>query len=150
MATYRERLAAYDFVDRNVKRATTYTRKAAHLLWAYDKEMLPARPTSYWTLLDQTIQTATDIVRALPNDFFESTETPDYFGMRAVLGDWRSKSSLSDEPYEATQKLLRAFEERRKGAQRAALIARLEDTTGRTPEEAALYQAKADKLRRNA
>lgn len=123
----------------------TYAERTA----AYDRETLPMAPTDYWALLDQAIQTATDVVEALPADFFESTFTPDYFGMRAVFGElWsHDKSSLSDQPYEAAQKLVAAFEERRKGAQRAALIARLEDTNGRTPEEAALYREKAAQLR---
>lgn len=144
MSTYRERIERYERVDRTVKLAVTYLRKASVFLNPDEAET----PSSYWGLLDQSIETATDIVDALPNSFFESTVIGDPFGLvSAMHGDPRSRHNLSDDPLEKARALVAALERRREREQVLRRIAQLENVEGRTPGEAEVFLARAARMR---
>lgn len=135
-----ERARIYEKVDRSVKTATTYLRKASHLLYVARHHDLPLS-TNYWTLLDQALATAVDVVEALPDDFFEDVPAGD-----SMLGSLDG-FNLSDGPMEAAEKVVAALQARRAALATTRLIAKLENTRGRSPEEAAVYLAKAEELR---
>lgn len=136
--SYSERMAIYDRVDRNAKLATTYLRKASD--WLHDVKPIP---TQYWALLDAALAAAVEIVAKLPDSFFVSEPTEDWLGL-AVRGE---KLNLSDGPLEAARKLVTALEGRRRRVDVLRKVGRLEDPSGRTPEEAALFAQKAAELR---
>lgn len=141
--TYRERMALREKVERSAKMATTYLRKAGGALhWSTDRPI----SVSYWTLLEQALQTALDIVEELPDDFFVSSEVEDYFGIGDAL-DLGAHNS-SDEPLEAARKLLAAIEARRERGNVMRRIVAMENTTGRTEIEAAAFREKARELRK--
>lgn len=135
------RVEAYEKRGRAVKLAVTYLRKAE--LWLYPHPGLPDDP-AYWTLLDQGIETATEIVRALPDSFFRDERVDDTFGM---LGGGTHTLNLSDSVLEHAKKLVAEVERRRERGDALRRIGQLENTTGRTPEEAEAYRAKASELR---
>ncbi len=125
--------ALYDRIDRLVKTATTYARKAeAALDWAaYAKVSIPVSP-SYPTLLDALLDAAAAIVkRGIPDDYFDKTDG----------------YNLSDDMLERARKVVAAIEDRRVEASDEARIRALENVQGRTPEEAAAYLAKAAEMR---
>jgi tetratricopeptide (TPR) repeat protein len=139
--------------DKYVRAATSYLRGARDRLRVYDFSSPPPREridvpmgTAYWSLLDAAIETATEIVEELPDDFFESYEVQDYFGLAETFGPL-GKTSQADEPFEKAQKLLAAFEGRLKRGELLRRIQALETTNGRTDEEAEMYRAKAQELR---
>jgi hypothetical protein len=142
VSDYEDRLRMADRVDRTAKMATTYLKKAS--FWMHYRKETKYVPPLYWYLLDQAIETATDIIEALPDHFFEEQQ-----GGGNFLGfDIEPhKFSLSDAPLEATEKLLAAIQARRKRMKGMRRIEALENTTGRTPEEAEAYRAKAAELR---
>lgn len=144
---YEERRLAYERRERAIKLASTYLRKAEAYL--YEQRRAGEPPSAnYWSLLDVAIGVATEIVESLGDDFFEQEVTPDFFGLMDKFGlDKNEKSSLSDEPYEAAQKLLTLFEARRGRTAVLGRIRLLESVEGRTPEEAEAYLAKARELR---
>lgn len=80
-------------------------------------------------------------MKELPDEFFEDAESGNYFGINF------DKYNSSDEPLEATKKLLAALEERRSKLAVLRKIEALENTQGRSPEEAAMYRSKAAELR---
>lgn len=125
-----------DRVARTVKFAATYLRKATDLGLQY-------RPVSsdFWTLLDRALESSLDIVRALPDDFFAG------YTATSLLDGQPFKNNLSDGPLEAAERLVQAIKDRREREDVRRKIAALEDTTGRTPEEAASYEAAARSLR---
>lgn len=130
---------AYDQVDRTVKLAVTYTRKAADALhW-------PGAPSpplpGYWSLLETMLRAAVDIAEALPDKFYATTTE------RGFLDGQPYKFNLSEESVERARELVALLERRLGQAGRARVIAALEDTTGRTPEEAELYRAGAARMR---
>lgn len=151
--TYSERLAAIERRDRSVKMATTYLKKARDgLYW------LPW-PPSVWHqwLLDQALDTALEIVKYLPDDFFEWRTSTDFFGIREAIEealgehldtDWSDRFNSSDEALEAAEKLVAAIRARRERGKMLERIARLEAVSGRTDAEAAAHLAKAAELRR--
>jgi hypothetical protein len=134
-------IESYEKRGRAVKLAITYLRKAES--WLYPHPPLPHDP-AYWTLLDQGIETATEIVRALPGSFFCDERVEDTFGM---LGGGTHTLNLSDSVLEQAKKLVSEIEGRRERGDALRRIGQLEDTTGRTPEEAKAYLAKASELR---
>lgn len=148
----RSRSEVQDIIDRNVKLATTYVRKAEHFLYDLGPDHPKHPPTpGYWDLLDVMLDTAEAIVNELPESFFETTELVDWFGLREALGvDLTSSSmkhNMSDDALERAEKVVAALRRRREAWQRRRLIERLENTEGREPEEARAYLAKAAELR---
>jgi len=141
MKAAHERMALHDKIDRAVRMTVTYLRKSSNALWWTDHRPIPP---AYWSLLEQAIQTAIDIVEELPDDYFETTMMPDRFG----LNDGADVAfNMSDEPVELTEKLVTALGERRKREKALRRIRQLEEVVGRSPEEAALYLAKAAEMR---
>jgi hypothetical protein len=135
-------VAHHEIVDRTVKMATTYLKKATDALFWYDRRPLL---TGYWTLLEQALDTAGDIVGELPDDYFEVTETEDYFG----LNEGRPmRYRMGDDALEKAEKLVAAIKARCERGDALRTILQLEDTTGRTEDEAKSYRAKAAELRR--
>lgn len=142
MSDYAQRMKVYEKVDRAVKLATTYVRKAEDALhWPEAPKPLLV---GYWSLLDQMLDAAVEIAERLPDDYFEESEGGNFFGLAV------GRHNMSDDLLERAQKVLAAVEARRAGAKDARRIAALENTEGRTPEEAELYRAKAKQLRRAA
>lgn len=145
---YQERMERADKFTRMMRTTTTYLRKTR--MWLYND---PPNVTEYWSLLDEVLTTANEIVERLDDSFFSSEETEDYFGLRASLREAIGLSgpladhSMSDGPLEATQKLLATIEKRRSRMGQLIQIKRLEAVEGRTPEEKELYLAKAAELR---
>lgn len=139
------RRVAYESADRTIKLAITYLKKSYWGLRMFqDEQPMPG----YWSLLDQCILSANDIVEALPDEFFERRPIEDALGLMATMGySTAGGHNMSDDSLEAAQKLLDAIQERRKVASRAERIRKLEATAGRTPQEAAAYAAKAQELR---
>jgi hypothetical protein len=127
-------------VDRQIKLAITYLENAERLLHAHPPAFT-VPPWRYWTLLEHAIQTATTIVEALPEDFFE-TET-----IQSILDGQLLQHNLSDEPQRLAQRLIDAIERRRGREKILHRIRQLENVTGRTDEEAELFKAKAAELR---
>lgn len=141
MTKYAERLALRDKVDRTTKMAATYLRKASDALhWNEDRPI----PVSYWSLLEQALATALDVVEELPDDYFETYAIDDIFG----LGIGGSKHNVSDEALERAEKLVAVLRQRREREAIRRRIAALENTNGRTDAEAESYRAKALELRR--
>lgn len=138
-STYEERLRMTERVDRTVKMTTTYLRKAAW--WARNGSETKYVPPLYWMLLDECLDTALEIVRALPDDFFEERAGGAMFGIEF------GAHNLSDAPADKARALLDVIEKRRGAMGKLRRIRALEDTTGRTEEEAAMYRAKAAELR---
>lgn len=148
--SYRTR---YEKMERAVRMATAYVQSAERWLFsarhphASDTEM-PLSP-SWWTLLSQMIDTATEIVEHLPDEFFESSPVGDWFGLTTALGgDPHHLHNSSDEPLEKARKLIAMFESRREREKVLHRIRRLENVDGREPEEANTFLAKASELRR--
>lgn len=143
-ATFNERMARQDKFSRTIKTTKTYLKKAQ--AWLYND---PPNMVEYWDLLDATIQTATEIIERLPEDFFQSEEVVDYFGLRAAIfpGGLLGKMNSSDAPLEAARALVTMIEKRRERGDAMEKIRRLEAVEGRTPEEAEVYLAKARELR---
>jgi hypothetical protein len=150
--TFYERQAIQDKVDRTVKRTTSYLKSAERFL-----HMGIGMPPSvwYWDLAEQAIGTATEVVEALPDHYFQTEELQDYFGlmdeMKERLGDdWDpgpNTYNVSDDLLEKARALVAAIEKRREHEKILRRIRALENTTGRTPEEAEQYKAAAAKLR---
>lgn len=154
MSDYQERMKTHDTIDRAVKMATTYLRKAEDFLYLGPPHTphAPKEPlTGYWSLLDQAISTATAIVEKLPDKFFLSEAVEDYFGLRAAMKEAGlpidDKFNSSDGPLEEAEKLVAAIRARREHGKLMGTIMALENTTGRTDEEAAAFLAKAAELR---
>lgn len=151
---YAERMERHDRLERTLKLAGTYLRKAEHYLYAYrgfqDEIIEPESPpsSSYWTLLDQTLVVAFAIIEKLPDSFFESAQVEDYFGLREHLGDFTlSKFNSSDQPLELAEKVVAALTTRRERTNVKRKIMALENPDGRTPEENEAFKAKARELR---
>jgi hypothetical protein len=128
-------------LDRRLKLARTYMRGADDLLyidWHGDI------PPLYWDLLEHALILALDITEKLPDDFFASRDVDDFFG----LGGGRI--NLSDTPFERAEKLMAALQKRRRQAGKLRRIKLLENVTGRTPEEAEAFRAKAAELRQQS
>lgn len=135
-----ERASLYEKIDRSVRTATTYLRKASGLLDVARHHDLPIS-TNYWTLLDAALEAALEVAHALPDDFFEDVPAGD-----SMFGSLNA-FNISDGPMEMAEKVVAALQARRTTLAATRLIAKLENTTGRTPEEAAAYRAKATELR---
>lgn len=133
-----DRMKMYEKMDRIAKRATSYLRSAS--LWLPESKSMPVQ---YWTLLDQAVDTAKDIVEHLPDDFFETREIPDLFGLTGGT----FKHNVSDASLEKAEALVAAIKARRSRGDRLELIRKLENTTGRTEQEAAMYRDRAAQLR---
>lgn len=125
-------------IERKIKTTITYLKGSEAFL-----ERQKPVPYQYRDLLEVAIETATEIVEALPEDFFEMVPAGNFLGFSI------DAHTPSDEVFEKAQKLLNTFIERRKRGVVLATIAKLEDTTGRLPEEAAAYKAKAAELRKS-
>lgn len=151
MSDYSEQIWLRDKIDLTVKTATTYLRKAGGALyWTTKDRTAQVRPISswYWALLDQALDTAADIIEALPDDFFEDRPLGDPLGVNAVLGlNANERYNTSDGPLERAQKVVAALEARREKTVALRLIHALENTTGRTEIEADAFRAKAAELR---
>jgi hypothetical protein len=144
--SYANRRALIENVERSVKMATTYLRKAENMLHFWSG--MPVSPL-YWTLLDQAIETATEIVEALPASYFESEKTQDFLGLSQLFEiDGSDEYNMSDSTLELAQKLVATIEARREREKQVRLIMKLENTVGRLPEEAEAFQSKATELRR--
>lgn len=141
MTTYEERTAMYDKAQRHAKRATAYLKNASVWLPFLSGQKMPP-PVDYWQLLDAALDTAADIVEALPDNFFVTEEATDWFGLGGG-----GKYNQSDEPLDAARKLVAAIVARRERGETLDRIRRLENVTGRTPQEARAYMAKAEELR---
>lgn len=133
------RRRAYETVDRTVKLAATYTRKAADALHWTDAPSPPV--VGYWTLLETMLRAAVDIAGELPDAFYETTTE------RSFLDGQPMKLNLSDEADERARELVALIERRRGETGVRKQIAALENVDGREPEEAELYRAKARELR---
>lgn len=136
----------YGRIDRNVRTAETYVKKARNLLYTWE-HVAPKQPmaAAYWTLVEQLLDTAHEIVERLPSDWFETTTERSFFD-----GSSFEFNHAEHTVGERLAKLNELYERRVKDARLDARIRALENTTGRTPEEAAAYQAKADELRGKA
>jgi hypothetical protein len=149
--TYAERVAAVERWERYVKRAVSYLGKARFAIdiKIKNKSLLYFMRYDYEKLLDETLETAYEILEALPDDFFADDAVEDIFGLGASLGVniGGMKYNSSDDVCEAAQKIVTLLERRRGDAKKARRIALLENTDGRTTEEAAAYRAKAAELR---
>ena len=88
------------------------------------------------------LELAADLVKEALADHFERQEAGEVFGLRY------ESYNPSDETLEKVEALQRALVERRLASARSERIRKLENVTGRTPEETALYLAKAKELRR--
>lgn len=150
-ANIQERIFLSDKIDLAVKVATTYLRKSGNALyWTTKDRTTRIRPISswYWALLNQALDTANDIVKELPDDFFEDRPLGDPLGINDELGlSSNERFNLSDEPLEKAEKVVAALQARRKRTVVLRKIHALENTDGRTEEEAKVYRAKADELR---
>jgi hypothetical protein len=96
---------------------------------------------SYQTLVDAALQAALDVLRELPDDFFAMTEA------RGFMDGSPFSYSQADDPLEAAKKIVAYINERRERDKILIRIRALENTTGRTPEEAESYLTMAAKLR---
>lgn len=150
--TYAAQLALRDKVELAVKMATTYLRKASGALyWTTADRATKVRPipSDYWALLDQALDTAADIIDALPEDFFEDRPLGDPLGINEELGFSSDELfNMSDGPLERAEKVIAAIRARRERTVALRRILALERTDGRTEDEAAAYRAKAADLRR--
>lgn len=140
-STYQERMTMTEKVDRTVKSATTYLRKASW--WLLNRSETHYVPWWYSALLDQCVATATDIVEALPEEFFETSPLTDHFGLGGAPGSY----NLSDDMLKEAQALVAAIEARRGRTDVLRKVGLLENPSGRTPEEAELFRSKAMQLR---
>lgn len=135
---------------RAIKSARTYVKKAEDLLYAWQPEDLEDLPHGYLSaldyteLLDESLDLARAIIKKLPDDFFEETEFEAFFGLPG------GRVNPSDDVAERVEKLTTTLKERRVRGKAQRRIRLLENVEGRTPEEAAAYQEKADQLRREA
>lgn len=103
----------------------------------------------YFDLAQRSIDSATEIVDHLPDDYFDEQTGGDAFGILAALGaDTSYTYTLADDLADSAQKLVAALDKRASDAKRRRRIKRLENVKGRTPGEAASYLAKAEELRR--
>lgn len=142
--TYQERAEVFEKAARHAKRAIAYLKNASVWLPFLAEHKMQA-PVDYWQLLDSALATAADIVEALPDDFFESEQATDWLGLGLDVNELKYNSS--DPPLEAAMKVVAAIKERRARGEALDTIRRLENVTGRTPEEAASYLAKAAELK---
>lgn len=133
----RTRSEAYEARSRAVKTTRTYLHKSEAMLHAD----LPLDP-AYWDLLDSALDVAFEILKALPDTFFQTEVAEPFFGI--LPG---GPINLSDTPNDRAVEIVKLLEERRIASIRARRIALLEQVDGRTPEEAELYLAKATQLR---
>lgn len=138
------RAEAYEKRERAVKLAQTYLRKSE--AWLYCDPPLPPS-SSYWDLLDTALGVAFEILRKLPDDYFETTPVENWLGLPSGL---LPTVNLSDAPHERVEKIVKLLEERRTSAKRRRRIVLLEQVEGRSPEEAEAYLAKAAELRERA
>lgn len=141
--THRELNEFREKLTRLVRTTRTYVRKSEDYLYGW-RNAAPdyALPTEYWTLVEQLLDTAHAIVKYLPDDLFQTTT---------------ERSFLDGSPFEFNHaefavgerlaKLTKLYDERAKSARRSDRIRKLENTTGRTPEEAEAYRLKAAELR---
>jgi hypothetical protein len=120
-------------IERDVKRALAYLHNCQTWLWHEGLVSTRWRWFDYGRLLEQAIDTAATIVEHLPDSYFETDD--DY----NESDDWLAEAL----------KLVAAIEARREADRKRRRIEALENVTGRTPEEAELYRAKADELRRS-
>lgn len=129
----------YERVDRAVKLAATYVRKAEGALYwpGAPKPLL----TGYWTLLDAMLRAAVEIVENLQDDYFVTKEGGNFFGLGY------SRYNSSDDALERAEKVVATIRARRADGKALLQIEALENTEGRTPEEAELYRVKAAELR---
>ena len=136
---------------RALKLARTYVRKARDILWSGGsdrREPITALSVDYQWLLEDMLDTAYEIVKLLPDDYFFAEEIADYFGLAAALGvDPGGKYNSSDEPYETAKKLVALIEKRRESERTLRLIKALESNEGRSPEETEAHLAHAQRLR---
>lgn len=130
-----------DRMVRRVRTARTYLSSAS--AYIYTHGTAPVMDDAEW-LLRTSLEAAEVIIEKLPDDWFEEFEVEDVLG----LGVGGQRGNLSDEYVEAVNKLSALLVQRRAAGQRKRRIRALENVEGRTPEEAALYQAKAEQLRR--
>jgi hypothetical protein len=131
----------YEKASRAAKLACTYMRKTRNLGYVSRHEGVPL-PTWYWDVLEQALDTAEELTAMLPDEYFADSVSADYLGLGGG-----GMFNLSDEPYERAKTVLASIEARRKHVKRKGKIALLANTSGRTPEEAAAFQRKAEELR---
>jgi hypothetical protein len=117
-------------LGRTLQLATTYLRKARDLYGEWPPG--PARTDAYGSLLSELVYAANQIAAMLPDDFF--LEDEDGFNWSADVKD-------------EAMALLVTLDARRKPGEVQRRIENLENVDGRTPEEAALFRAKATELR---
>lgn len=129
---------AYEKRERALKFAITYLRKATMML--HPRDYWQRVSSAYWTLLDEALDTACEIVKELPDEFFVTEEVESVFGLPG------GKLNLSDGPLEKVEKLVALLERRRSEGKKQRRIALLSNVEGRTPEEAEAFRAKAAEL----
>lgn len=127
-------------IERSVKMAIAYLRRAESAIHWTERRPIDV---AYWRLLEQALSTAAEIVKALPDSYFEDDVSDDFFG----LGIGGTPFNMSDGPVELADKVVALLKDRRVDVVLLRKIRALENTTGRTPEEAKLYLAKAAELR---
>lgn len=145
MISRSDRIAARDRADRAAKLARTYLRKVGHALSALRSGDIQVG-SSFWDLLGQSIETATEIVEQLPDEFFAETPLSDFFGI-GIGRDVPSTHNLSSEHLEAAKSLVALIEGRQARGKAERLVAQMEDPSGRTPEEAESFRRSAAALR---
>lgn len=149
--TYEQQRVLRESIERACKMAVTYLRKSRDSLWWY--KTTPRMP-AYWDVLDAALDTATHIVEELDDGFFEDEPTDDgglLSGLlRATYPEGMEPSRLynsSDQRLEVAKNLVALIEKRRSRTVTLRKVRALENTTGRSPEEAESYKAKAAELR---
>lgn len=141
--------------ERRIKLATRHLKVAIGLLYSFEDTPPPRKrldvplSSSYWDLLTMLLDAAQSIIEELPDDFFMDAEVVDIFGLLSSIGG-SAKHNSSDQPLEDAEKIVVTLNNRRNRGDllRKALL--LDNTTGRSPEEAAAYAAKAEDLRARA
>lgn len=150
-STREDRRVVYEARERAIRLARKHLRVARDLLWntragARSERLVlaadvPLSP-SYEQLLGDLLDVALAVVEdGLPDRYFETIPAHDSrFGHVDAY-------CYADEAIENAAKIVAALKHRRSSGLQAERIAKLENVEGRSPEEAALYLAKAAQLR---
>lgn len=148
LTDYRERLALSERIDKEVKTTIAWLGRSEHWLGAGLEELGVQQLPVFWDLLDKMLDLSAELVERFPDEFFQTTELGDPWGIVSALGgDPLRKHSQSDDPLAAAEKVVALLKERRARVDVLRRILALETTDGRTPEEAQMYHEKAAQLR---
>lgn len=123
MKAYAARMRERDQAHRRLRMAKSYLGQAA---WAAQRD-----PYEATTVMDDLIDSLVRMVGAMPDEFFDPSEYNYHY--RWAL--------------DAAEKLVGALRDGGKRQEVLALIAKMEDPSGRTPEEAESFRASAAALR---